>query len=245
MSTDLFRFRRFSLRHDRSTLKIGTDSVLLAAAVPLHRPVRILDVGCGCGVIGFCIADRLIATGETDFSVVGIDVDEPSIQESMENAQAFSRERAFQHFVFQQIAMQDVTSKSFDLIVSNPPFFADSLKPSDVRRLQSKHRDVNLPFADLAYKASELLADEGLFYLILPVAESVEFVKIAETSLYLAEIVDVYPTPTKPAHRRILGFSKRKNEIHRSAIAIRDTAGGFTPEYIALTKQFYINMSSD
>lgn len=245
MLTDLFRFRRFSLRHDRSTLKIGTDSVLLAAAVPLRRPVRILDVGCGCGVIGFCIADRLIANRETDFSVVGIDIDAPSIQESMENAEAFNHERAFQHFVFQQIALQDFTMKDFDLIVSNPPFFADSLKPSDAKRLQSKHRDENLPFAVLALKASELLTDEGLFYLILPVAESVEFVKIAETSLNLAEIVDVYPTSTKPAHRRILGFAKRKNEIHRSALTIRDASGGFTPEYIALTKQFYINMNSD
>lgn len=245
MSTGLFRFRRFSLRHDRSSLKIGTDSVLLAAAVPLRRPVRILDVGCGCGVIGFCIADRLIANGETDFSVVGIDVDESSIQESMDNAEAFNHERAFQHFVFQQIALQDFTMKDFDLIVSNPPFFADSLKPSDAKRLQSKHRDENLPFAVLARKASELLADEGLFYLILPVAESEEFVKIAQTSLNLAEIVDVYPTPTKPTHRRILGFAKRKNEIHRSALTIRDASGGFTPEYIALTKQFYINMNSD
>lgn len=245
MSTDLFRFRRFSLRHDRSSLKIGTDSVLLAAAVPLRRPVRILDVGCGCGVIGFCIADRLIANGETDFSVVGIDIDAPSIQESMENAEVFNQERAFQHFVFQQIALQDFTMKDFDLIVSNPPFFADSLKPSDAKRLQSKHRDENLPFAVLAHKASELLSDEGLFYLILPVAESEEFVKIAQTSLNLAEVVDVYPTPIKPAHRRILGFAKRKNEIHRSALTIRDASGGFTPEYIALTKQFYINMNSD
>ena len=93
MSTGLFRFRRFSLRHDRSSLKIGTDSVLLAAAVPLRRPARILDVGCGCGVIGFCIADRLIANRETDFSVVGIDIDAPSIQESMDNAEAFNHER--------------------------------------------------------------------------------------------------------------------------------------------------------
>lgn len=245
MLTDLFRFRRFSLRHDRSSLKIGTDSVLLAALVPLRRPARILDVGCGCGVIGFCIADRLLANGETDFSVVGIDVDEPSIRESMENAQAFNHERAFQHFVFQQVALQDFPLESFDLIVSNPPFFADSLKPSDARRLQSKHRDENLPFAVLAHKASELLADEGVFYLILPVAESEEFVKTAQTSLNLAEIVDVYPTPTKPAHRRILGFAKRKNEIRRSTLTIRDISGGFTPEYIALTKQFYINMNSD
>ena len=119
----MFRFKHFSLAHDRSTLKIGTDSVLLGAAAPIENTNSVLDIGCGCGVIAFCIADRLRRSGQTDFHVTGVDVDADSIAEARGNAQSFPQRNNI-HFLFENIDIQhfDIDYK-FDLIVSNPPFF--------------------------------------------------------------------------------------------------------------------------
>ena len=48
----MFQFKNFALSHEHSTLKIGTDSVLLASVVPVAGFRTVLDIGCGCGVIG-------------------------------------------------------------------------------------------------------------------------------------------------------------------------------------------------
>ena len=77
----IFQFKQFSLHHGHSTMKIGTDAVLLAALTDGKDAHNILDIGCGCGVIAFCMAQK----APSDAEIWGIDPDENSIKEATQN----------------------------------------------------------------------------------------------------------------------------------------------------------------
>lgn len=238
----MFQFKNFALKHDKSTLKIGTDSVLLSAAVPLNNVKNVLDIGCGCGVIAFCIADRLHRCHQTAH-ITGIDIDATSIKEAHENNLLFPFQPT--HNTFIHTSLQDFSENThnlrFDLIVSNPPFFAHSLKPATEARQKSKHSDSTLPFHELACCVSKIITENGLFYLILPVIEGGEFETIAQDYLHLTEKITIFPKEHKAAHRLVLGFSKTVQERKESQIIIRNDDNSYHHTYQEITRDFYLN----
>lgn len=237
-----FRFKHFQLSHEASTQRIGTDSVLLAALVPLNGVHAVLDVGCGCGVIGFCIADRLQRESVTSGSVTGIDVDAASVAEARANADNFAGKTPVA-FDFQQVALQEFSEREFDLIVSNPPYFVSSLKPADERRRLARHSDDALPFSDFIRYSKQLLSPEGKVFVILPKTESIEFETLAKRqSLFLSTKIEIRPTPSKPVNRVILGFSSDiPDKIFTQEISIRDSNNDFSELYRNITRDFYLD----
>lgn len=124
MDKSAFRFKQFEINHEKSTLKVGTDAVLLGAWTPIPAPCgRILDIGSGCGVITLMLAQR------SNAQITGVDIDKPSIEEAAENANNSLWKNRIN---FINCSIQDFCTaehqNNFDLIVSNPPFFVDSLK---------------------------------------------------------------------------------------------------------------------
>ena len=238
-----FRFQHFALCHEASTQRIGTDSVLLAAVMPLRDVHTVLDIGCGCGVVGFCIADRLRRAGVKDVTLTGIDIDEASVLEAQGNAARFPNQEGVQ-FEFRQMSLQQrvlqVERKRYDLIVSNPPFFVSSLKPADARRRQARHTDGTLSFRELVDGVVSLLAPSGLFGVILPAKEFADFEKECHGKLHLAQQWHVRPTPAKPVHRIVAIYSLQPAQVTSpEEICIRDGAGNYTELYRQLTGDLY------
>lgn len=244
-----FRFQHFALCHEASTQRIGTDSVLLAALMPLQGVLSVLDIGCGCGVIGFCVADRLRRAGVENITVTGIDIDEASVREAQDNAGRFPNTEGVKFNFFHE-SLQEHTRQAeghrYDLIVSNPPFFVSSLKPADARRRQARHTDGTLSFRELATDAAQLLAPSGRFGLILPANEFADFEKESQGQLYLAEQWRIRPTPAKPVHRIAALFSLHPTN-HSSAreLCIRDGEGKYKEEYRQLTGELYLTLSTN
>ena len=109
-----FRFKQFTVQHQRSSMKVGTDAVLLGAWCELNGAQRVLDVGTGCGVIALMVAQR-----NADATILAIDIDPASVNEAQENFDASpwaERLHACRH------DFNDLTDdEGFDLIVTNPP----------------------------------------------------------------------------------------------------------------------------
>ena len=236
----MFHFKQFDLSHERSTLKIGTDAVLLAALTQVETAKSVLDIGCGCGVIAFCLAQKL-AENQIIPNIVGIDVDADSITEARENAARFPL-LPVSCFHFEQISLQDFANQDnahqFDLIVSNPPYFHGDLKPQDKSKLQSKHGDGQLSFQELADCADRLLSPNGRFALILPPTEMAEFHQLTINRWHSWKSVYIRPTASKPIFRvvREYGHVILPNEEHY--LDIRDAELKYTEKYLELVKPY-------
>ena len=234
----VFRFKQFSLSHSRSTMKIGTDAVLLGAWTPVKDNCQqILEIGCGCGVISLMLAQR------SNAAITGIDIDASSVEEAMENAQnsPWKNRIDFQHISAQAFCVEE-NKQRFDLIVSNPPFFEDSLKSPFEKRNLSRHTDT-LSFDELAECVNYCLSDLGNFAVILPAKESDRIISSCHTyNLSCTCILQILPFTSKPANRVILLFSRQKQAMKTRNLAIRDSDGNYSHEYRQLTEEFYVNI---
>ena len=227
MSSPFFKFKQFTIWHDKCAMKVGTDGVLLGAWAPLGS--RILDVGTGSGLIARMLMQRC-----PEAEVEGIDIDEAAVAQAKENGV-----RAF------QARLQDWKSDigdCYDLIVSNPPYFQNSLKNPDRGRELARHTD-SLGYEELIAHSARLLKEEGQLALILP-AEAEEEIRnlAAPYSLFPTHITRVYSKETKPARRVILAFS-RKNSIVgliEDSLVLEDEKGGRSAAYSKLCEEFYL-----
>lgn len=264
----MFHFKHFSLYHDNSALKISTDALLLAAVTPVDQMRTVLDIGCGCGVIAYCLAwkmqkkalrertakEKENTSGEKKLQeIIGIDIDTPSIGDALKSMEIFPQ-RDFQHIHFYQQSIQEFSKaypEKFDLIVSNPPFFVDALKPNTPQKNISKHNDT-LPFEDLKDAVCQLLAPEGRFFMILPANESERFEQISQNQLFKFYQLLIQPTPSKPVNRIISGYrlSPEASTITcptapvcvTETLCLRNADGNMSEAYRRLSKGFLLEI---
>lgn len=105
-------------------MKISTDAVLLGTLTKAKFPSKILDIGTGTGVIALMLAQRFPKS-----AVTAIEIDSDAAGQAGDN---FGESPFSDRISLFQGRFQDFPiDKSFDLIVSNPPFFPDHLKSPD------------------------------------------------------------------------------------------------------------------
>jgi tRNA1Val (adenine37-N6)-methyltransferase len=231
----VFRFKRFDVQHQQSTMKVGTDAMLVGALTeinPEHK--QVLDAGTGCGIIALMVAQR------SDATIDAVDLDERSAIEAginFKNSPWHNRLYIFNDSL-QQFSKNN--PDKYDMIVSNPPFFQNSLLPANSRLGMAKHNQM-LNFKDFLQCTRRLLNNSGELTLILPMQESELFLHFArEEKFELKQICDIIPVDGKPANRRLLHLSKKSVEAARkSTITLRTASGKFSDEYKHLTKDFH------
>lgn len=235
-SISQFRFKQFAVWHHRSALKVGVDGVLVGAWADVGEAGSILDVGTGCGVIALMMAQR-----KPDADILGIDIDEPSIQEATENVSIspWPDRVSILHASF-----SDLNSK-FDLIVSNPPFFDSGISAPDTPRERARHQ-ASLSPATLLSGSLHLLNPGGSLAMIVP-ADHVSDLETYAASLgyTLSRKCLVRGTPTAPIKRALLQWtlnnSQSASHNYQSENLTLESAPGIpTPEYRDLCCPFYL-----
>lgn len=178
-------------------MKVGTDGVLVGAWAGV-RPsdARILDIGTGTGLIALMMAQRVASA-----QVVGVDVDDVAQARANAEASPWSGRVSFVQCPVQEYA----PAEPFDLIVSNPPFFVDSLTCPDAGRTAARHA-VLLPYDQLCDAVVRLLAPAGRFAVILPVTEAERFLAVCRGKLSATRRTDVRTTPHRMPKRALLEF---------------------------------------
>lgn len=235
-----FQFKQFYLRHDRCAMKVGTDGVLLGAWTPVPiadgtQVVRILDVGTGCGLIARMLMQRC-----PEAEVEGIDIDEAAVEQARENGvKAYCS--SLQEWQIVNPKSQIVNRKSYDLIVSNPPYFRNSLKNPDAGRQLARHTD-SLSYEELFLHSRRLLATNGQLALILPAETEAEVIELAtQLSLYCTRMTRVFGRAGKAAKRILLLFGPEKTNVPETDTLVLESAdGGRSPQYSALAQEFYL-----
>lgn len=233
-----FRFKAFEAEHLQSTMKVGTDAVLLAAWVNTANHLTALDIGTGCGVIALILANR-----SNQLQVKAIDTDAPSIEEAAANfvRSPWTRRMEAIHMSLQQFA--EKTTQPFDLIVSNPPWFSNSLRvPDNPRRNNARHDD-GLSFDELIAATKKLLSPGGTAAFIIPAADTNRILeKATANNLHVLRMCHVTPRVGLSPNRTMLEISNHHTENPEvSSITIRQHPGEYTHAYKTLTSPFYLD----
>lgn len=238
MANPYFRFKKFTVYHDKCAMKVGTDAVLLGAWADTSFCRNILDIGTGTGIIALMLAQRSQATVEA------IDIDKEACVQATKNAAAspYTERIKVVHASCADFAASN-QQKRYDLIVSNPPYFINSLKCPDNKRTVARHTDTLL-LSDLIREAQTLLSPSGRIALVLPYERLEEVKALASANhLYICRQTDVIPTPGAAPKRLLVELSTTEENIkNRDTLTIEEARHQYTPEYIALTKEFYLKM---
>lgn len=237
MPSTSFAFKQFIIKQDKCAMKVGTDAVLLGAWVFPNGSKQILDIGTGTGVVALMLAQK------TDAHIDAIDLDENAVIQANQNASEskFSNQLSVLHFSLQEYVK--IANKKYNLIVTNPPYFEQSLKSSDEQRSFARHAHV-LPFEELIDGVIKLLDNKGKFCLILPTLEAEKFRAMAQKKgLFLSKLLRVKSKISKDIDKRhLMQFEFTPTEFSETTIAIEyDERHQYTEDYIHLTKDYYLN----
>jgi tRNA1Val (adenine37-N6)-methyltransferase len=234
----IFRFKKFGIRQDQCAMKVGTDGVLLGAWTTLeYHPRSILDIGAGTGLIALMLAQRSKAE-----VIDAVEIDENAFLQCIENFKnsPWSDRLICHHASLKQFAAKTVGT--YDLIVSNPPFYTENVS-SRSRERDLARKSAALPFQNLLQGVIALLAPGGTFCTIIPYREEARIIEVAElVGLYPRYLTRVKGNPTAVVKRTLLEFHLSNGPQKESEMAIETGRHMYTDDYIRLTKDFYLKM---
>lgn len=238
MSNPYFQFKQFKVCHDRCAMKVGTDGVLLGAWAGLENAATVLDIGTGTGLIALMAAQRNPVA-----RIAAVELDADAACQAAENVQASPWSSRVEVICADAKAYEP--GMRFDAIVSNPPYFASSLKSPEAKRVRARHVD-ELTFDDLLSSVGRLLADEGEFSVVIPFDASFEFIATAAgRGLYLVRRTVVRTLAGVPPKRVLLAFRRTfadgQNGIQDDELLIETEPRVYTEAYRLLTKDFYLS----
>jgi tRNA1Val (adenine37-N6)-methyltransferase len=236
LSGSNFRFKQFTVHQEHAAFKVTTDSVLLGAWAAIEGAATILDIGTGTGLLALMAAQR------SDANIVAIEPDRNSFMQAGIN---ITVSRWHDRITLLNTSIQDyvpVGSLLFDAIITNPPYFVDSLVNPDEGRARTRHA-VTMTYTDLLEAARRLLAPAGILHLVLPVVEAGRFVELAQNyNLHLMKRMLARPIPGVPPSRVLMSLQRGSPErTEESEIVIEE--GGrhlYSDEYVSLTNDFYL-----
>lgn len=222
-SFTMFKFKHFTIEQDQCAMKVGTDGVLLGAWA--NGGTKVLDVGAGTGIISLMIAQRY-----PQALITALDIDEGAVLQSRQNvAHAGVGDRV--KILFQSV--QDHQGH-YDAIVSNPPFFIDSLAAPDAQRNMARHT-ATLSYTALMKAVSRMLTDHGELSVIVPfdyrqrMEDEACFV-----GFFLSRKCAVKTVEGKPPRRYMLAFKRYPCQCVYETMTIGDEY------YQQLTRDFYL-----
>ena len=210
MSNPYFDFKQFRICHDRCAMKVGTDAVLLGAWARVEGCRRLLDVGCGSGVIALMVAQRV-----PDAEVYGVDIDTSAVEQAQQNAEAspFAGRAHFELYDVKNYRADD----AFDAILCNPPFYTEDTLPPDAQRATARNNH-SLPFDELIASVCRLLRWGGCFHVVLPSCAEPSFTDAClHHSLYLKRLCRVRTTIKKAPKRVLCTYMLRGVQVEESS----------------------------
>jgi len=231
-----FQFKQFRITQERSAMKVGMDGVLLGAWADSSGAERILDIGTGTGLIALMMAQKNKVA-----QIDAIEVDPEAFQDANLNIQQSSWSERIQPKLCSFQEFTECSSRKYDLIVSNPPFFTNGVKAPIETRAQARH-SCSLPLEVLILGAANLLAENGRITLVLPIESLPEIKSLADLNkLFISRLCRIKPNPIKPDFRILIELTNSECAIQKSELMIEfEKHHDYTPEYKELTKDFYL-----
>ena len=235
MANNYFQFKKFKIVQDGCAMKVGTDGCLLGGWFDCSQSRNILDVGSGSGLIAIMAAQRCNAT------VTGVEIDSDAAIQATENVNNSPWSDRIR--IINEDLLSYTTAERFDTIVSNPPYFVNSLKCDNDARTTARHSDT-LSNNDFFRKCKELLTEEGKVSIIIPSDISTDWQEVAKSNgFHTSRITHIKTTPDKMAKRVLIEFSTCKpQEMFEETLILEKKRGVYSDEAQNILKDFYLKL---
>jgi tRNA1Val (adenine37-N6)-methyltransferase len=232
--SDIFRFKHFAVNQTGCAMKVNTDGVLLGAIAGKGQPRSVLDIGTGTGVIALMLAQRF-----TDARIDAIEIDTIAAYTARENFNQSHYAERLQLYSGDYLDYLNLPlDKKYDLIVSNPPFYIQSLKSPQAQKSVAKHADEQF-FSTLIQQVAQHLSADGECWLILPLRTAALIKELAaDKQLYLQQSLLISSFSDGVPHREILAFGSGKVEVITEQLNIYSEQKVYAPLYVSLLKDF-------
>ena len=234
MSNNYFKFKQFTIEQEGCAMKVGTDGCLLGGWFNSADCKRVLDIGCGTGLIAIMAAQR------SNAQITGVEIDATAAERARQNvANSPWSERI-------EIIHSDILSfeshEQFDAIVSNPPYFANSLKCDDNQRTLARHND-SLNSEAFFKKCASLLQKDGHISIIIP-CDIMESWRLAAAGrqLHPTRITYIRTTPKKQPKRVLVEFSHNAVHCNESTLVLENSPGEYSEEAKKILRDFYLKI---
>ncbi len=234
-----FRFKQFTIWHDRSALRVCTEACIFGAYADVSQATHALDIGTGTGLLALMMAQR-----NAKMLIDAVEIERQNFEQALENvAQSpFSEQISVHLAAIQDWKKKDQTSgiSKYDLIVSNPPFFTKHLLSADEARNRALHTET-LSLNDLAIAVSQLLVAHGHFVVLLPPYETQCLTDtLATLGLWPTRQLQIFQRLGKPIFRQITTFERKKTNLSTQILYIHNSEGKYSDGFRTLLKEYYL-----
>ena len=236
MPNDFFSFKQFTIWQDKCAMKVNSLACIQGAWLPDIAPQRVLDIGAGTGLLTLMAAQKY----QAHFDAVEIDAlayeqMTGNIAKSPWQGNITCYHKSIQHFAKDN-------SRKYDLIITNPPFFASQLKSPDERINIARHEDT-LTMETLIEICSCMISHEGLISILLPIYETSKLLTYsAFFNLFPVRQLIIRDRPTTASKAAITLFGKGATKVHTEYLSIKDSSGKYTQGYKSLLSAYYLNL---
>jgi len=244
--TPFFRFKQFTVWHDRSALRVCTEACILGAYTEVKDVTQALDIGTGTGLLALMIAQR-----NADMHIDAVEIEAQNVAQAVDNVSKspFAKRISVYHAPIQTWEKQSPLltaravpnySSKYDLIISNPPFFDKHLLSPREERNRALHTET-LSLSDLAQSVVRLLADSGRFVVLLPPYETQRLTDfLASLEVWPTRELHIFSRQGKPVFRKITTFERKKAESYTETLYIHDSDGTYSDDFRTLLKEYYL-----
>ena len=253
MANTFFQFKKFIVHQAHTSMKVCTDACLFGAWAAhdqeLLNAKSILDIGTGTGLLSL-----LLAQANNKAMITAVEIESAAATEATSNFK-------LSHWSTQLILVHDAiqnycenANKLFDVIITNPPFYEGDLKSPDENKNMAAHSSA-LPWSVLIENATKLLGEGGSFYVLIPTLRAYTMQKLCDAhGLQLVAEVLVHNTEKTLPIRAMQKFVKQHTgqidtektndipQVKRTKIFIKDADNNYSPEFIALLKDYYLHL---
>ncbi len=218
-------------------MKVCTDACLFGAIISNDSTKfkKALDIGTGTGLLSLMLAQK-----HKDSKIDAVEINKEAFEQAKDNVEASISKSQISVHLDDILNFAKTSKTTYDIIFSNPPFYANDLKSGDEERNLAMHSSA-LNFNDLLHVVNILLEDEGVFYLLIPFATETHLLQLSEKlKLFPQEIIRLKQTNFHQFFRTVICLTRVKLECRYSEISIKDDLNNYTPEFKLLLKDYYL-----
>lgn len=237
MTDSQFSFKQFNILQNRCAMKVGTDSVLLGSWVQLPESGHLLDIGTGTGVLSLMAAQR-----SKSLRITAVEIDSEATEQARENIARSAWHERITVLNDDFVQWATICNQQYDCIISNPPYFEQSLLSPSSSRNMARHT-CTLDYAKIFELSRKIIKPDGLLSLVLPADIYARTNETAQLYGWGVKRLTMIRTTTRKNAKRVLCEWQQYHiaPCTPQMLTIHNDDGTYSQEYISLTQDFYLH----